>query len=542
MKIKHAVTQKTIPMWGLIIGLTIATTVPSYEATAGQQAVNLGTAGNFVILAKTGVSTTGSTHVVGDVGVSPAAATYITGFALTLPAAGAFSTSALVTGKVCAPDYANPTPANLNTAVLDMQTAYTDAAGRAPDFTELGAGNIGGLTLAPGVYEWGTGVIIPTDVTLSGGPNDIWIFQVGQTLGISSGKHVVLSGGAQAKNIFWQVAGQTTIATTAVFNGIILDQTTIVLNTGATLNGRALAQAAVTLNGNNVQIPQSTVQTNAQPKQRVKMYVIPVFGPQRADVGFNSWANTSVNDIHTGTLLGVSTNLGSYLNTAYFAANMSQSPYTNYTVRFAVHVVASDPSYMFSPNDLSFTEKSSDSLINYGFVYTNPPASYYGYTPQAMGIKWGMNGASDTTYTNLENWTNLVNEFSFIGPQSVCYQYNPSGYTFIQLSNYLNSVTNQITGKWSLNDNTTNPVVSASRTFYRAGNPYRMNFTGLNKIGNQTYALDFVSGWNDTWTIQASSSVSARNTNWSDVFTASGAPDMVWSSTNANCFFRALLQ
>ena len=137
-----------------------------------------------------------------------------------------------------------------------MQTAYTNAAGRTlPTATELGAGNIGGLTLAPGLYKWGTGVIIPTNVTLSGGANDVWIFQIAQTLTVSSGVHVILSGGAQAKNIFWQVAGKTTLGTTSVFNGNILDKTAIVLNRGATLNGRALAQTAVTLIGDTVVEP-----------------------------------------------------------------------------------------------------------------------------------------------------------------------------------------------------------------------------------------------------------------------------------------------
>ncbi len=220
---------------------------------AGPAGVNLGASGNFTILSKTGISTTGATSVVGDIGVSPAQATYITGFALTLPAGGAFSTSALVTGKVYAPGYADPTPANLTTAVSDMQTAYTDAMGRATaPITELGAGNIGGMTLAPGLYKWGTGVTIPTDVTLSGGANDVWIFQIAQNLDISSAKRIILSGGAQVGNIFWVVAGQTTLGTTSVFNGNILDQTAIVLNTGATLNGRALAQTAVTLDSNAV--------------------------------------------------------------------------------------------------------------------------------------------------------------------------------------------------------------------------------------------------------------------------------------------------
>jgi hypothetical protein len=245
--------------------LTLGLSGPIMVFAASPAAVNLGTAGNFAILSKTGISTTGATSVVGDIGVSPVAATYITGFALTLPAAGAFATSALVTGKVYAPGYANPTSANLTVAILDMQTAYTDAAGRAPNVTELGAGNIGGLTLAPGVYKWGTGLTIPTDVTLSGGANDVWIFQVAQTLNISSAKKVVLAGGAQAKNIFWVVAGQTTIGTTAVFNGNILDQTAIVLNTGAKLNGRALAQTAVTLDSNAVIAPTSAASTPESP-------------------------------------------------------------------------------------------------------------------------------------------------------------------------------------------------------------------------------------------------------------------------------------
>lgn len=233
---------------------------PIATLAASPASVNLGTAGNFAILTKTGVSTTGSTAIVGDIGVSPISASAVTGFALTLPAASAFSTSASVTGKVYASDYAVPTPANLTTAISDMQTAYTDAMGRAPDVTELGAGNIGGLTLAPGVYKWGTGLTIPTDVTLSGSANDVWIFQIAQTLTVSSGAKIILSGGAQANNVFWAVAGQTTIGTTAVFNGNILDQTAIVLNTGATLNGRALAQTAVTLDTNAV-----TVQTSSSP-------------------------------------------------------------------------------------------------------------------------------------------------------------------------------------------------------------------------------------------------------------------------------------
>jgi hypothetical protein len=217
--------------------------------------VNLGSAGNYAILTKAGISTTGTTSILGNIGVSPAAATYMTGFGLIMDPSNQFSTSSLVTGNVYAADYTDPTPAKMSTAISDMEAAYTNAAGRAPDVTELGAGNIGGMTIAPGVYKWGTGLLIPTDVPLAGNSNDVWIFQVAQNLDISSGKQIILSGGAQAKNVYWVVAGQTTLGTGSVFNGNILDQTAIVMNTGATLNGRALAQTEVTLDGNAVTGP-----------------------------------------------------------------------------------------------------------------------------------------------------------------------------------------------------------------------------------------------------------------------------------------------
>ncbi len=221
----------------------------------GPAAVDLGTAANYVILAKSAISTTGATAVVGDVGLSPAAASFITGFALSAPPT-TFSTSALVTGQVFASDYDAPTPTVLTTAVLDMETAYTDAAGRTlPDFTELGAGNIDGLTLAPGLYKWGTGVSIPTVVTLSGGANDVWIFQIAQTLTVGNGAVVTLTGGAQAKNVFWQVAGSATLGTTSNFKGIILSQTLIAMETGTTMTGRALAQTAVTLDATAITNP-----------------------------------------------------------------------------------------------------------------------------------------------------------------------------------------------------------------------------------------------------------------------------------------------
>ena len=216
-------------------------------------------AGSYVVLAKTGITNvTGSSITGGSLGLSPAAASFITGFSLTSDSTNMFSTSASVVapGKIYASNYATPTPSNLTTAVLKMQTAYTDAAGRTnPDHLNLGSGNIGGQTLAPGLYTWGTAVTIPTDVTIAGGANDVWIFQISKDLDVSSAKNVILSGGANAKNIYWQVAGKVTIHANAHFEGIILCQTAITLQTTASLHGRALAQSLVAIDNNAITAP-----------------------------------------------------------------------------------------------------------------------------------------------------------------------------------------------------------------------------------------------------------------------------------------------
>ncbi len=233
------------------VGFTTGSDVSSSPAT-----VDLGTAGNYAILSKTGISTTGTTHITGDIAVSPESLTAITGFSETLDSGGTFATSALVTGELFAADMTAPTPIDLTTAVSDMETAYTDAAGRVtPDFTELGAGEIGGLTLDPGLYKWGTGVLVTSDVTLNGSATDVWIFQIGQDLKLEDGKAVVLTGGALPENVFWQVAGEVTLQAGTTFNGIVLSQTGIILKSGAVFNGRALAQTAVTLISNDVNEP-----------------------------------------------------------------------------------------------------------------------------------------------------------------------------------------------------------------------------------------------------------------------------------------------
>lgn len=245
--------------WSNVAGTWLPGAVLNFTTSASApvplSAVNLGTAGNFVALAETAITTTGTTAITGDIGVSPAAASFITGFGLTMDSSNTFSTSALITGKVFAADYTSPTPTNMTTAINDMMTAYTDAAGRTlPDATELGAGNIGGMTLVPGLYKWSTDVTIPTNVTLSGGATDIWIFQIAGDLNIASAKNVILSGGALASNVFWQVGGPTgaTLGTYSTFNGNILSAKQVIVQTGATLNGRALAQTQITLDGDEV--------------------------------------------------------------------------------------------------------------------------------------------------------------------------------------------------------------------------------------------------------------------------------------------------
>jgi hypothetical protein len=220
----------------------------------GISAVNLGTAGNYVILAKTAVNNNPTSAITGDIGLSPAATSYIVGFSLTDETG--YATSDQVTGKVYAADMAAPTPLNLTTAVENMITAYNDAAGRSlPDFLELASGSIGGLSLSPGLYKWTSTVDIATDITISGNSTDVWIFQISENLAVSPATKVILSGGAQAKNIFWQVAGQATFKTTSHFEGVILSMTGVTFQTGASLNGRVLAQTAVALDENVITQP-----------------------------------------------------------------------------------------------------------------------------------------------------------------------------------------------------------------------------------------------------------------------------------------------
>ena len=220
---------------GLILAVTIM--VVRHDATAIQTPVPLGSAGTFGVLAGTTVTTIPTTTVNGDLGVSPG--NTVTG-------------SPVVNGTI----YTN-TPGLAATAQGDLTTAYNDAAGRTVGAIAV-AGNLGGQTLAPGLYTSATSLEISSgDLTLDaqGDPNAVFIFQMSTTLVTTVGRQVILSGGAQAANVYWQVGSSATIGGSSVFKGNILAYTSIAMNTGATLQGRALARnGEVSLDANTITI------------------------------------------------------------------------------------------------------------------------------------------------------------------------------------------------------------------------------------------------------------------------------------------------
>jgi len=259
MKKKTAFLITAVALVAMTFGCKKESTIASTPAKTNVQKsmnkslvqdINLGIAGEFVILSKTGITNVYKSTITGDVGASP-----ITGAAILVSCTE-------VAGTIYSVDAAGPLPCavtnatRLTTAIGDMQTAYTDGAGRSnPDYLNLGAGNIGGKTLTPGLYKWTSALIVPADITISGNSTDIFIFQIDGTLNMSSGVNVTLEGGVQAKNIFWVTAGAVTLGTTSHFEGNILSQTGINLQTGASINGRMLAQTAVTLQMNTVTKP-----------------------------------------------------------------------------------------------------------------------------------------------------------------------------------------------------------------------------------------------------------------------------------------------
>jgi hypothetical protein len=227
-------------------------------ASAVLEPVNLGAATRFAVLAASLVSNIPGSAVVGDIGLSPAAGSMITGFGPNE-----------VTGTIFTVDATGPAgsvtaASELTAAQGDVTIAYNDVVARTPVpagvFLNPGTGNLGGMTLVPGLYKFTSGASISgSDLTLSGGADDVWIFQIASELIVGNGIKVILAGGARAGNIFWQVGTSATLGTTSVFKGTILADQSISLNTGASLEGRALARiAAVTMASNAITRPAPT--------------------------------------------------------------------------------------------------------------------------------------------------------------------------------------------------------------------------------------------------------------------------------------------
>ena len=213
----------------------------SSGGAAGSGAVPLNTAGNFAILAGSTVTNTGATSVNGgDIGVNGPS---VTGFP------PGTTTGTILTNP--------PDAAVITQAQSDLTTAFNDAAGRTVGVVTV-AGDLGGLTIAPGLYKSTSTLAITGNVTLDalGNSNATFIFQIASSLTTANGSKVILSGGAQARNIYWQVGSSAVLGTNSVFAGIIMADQSISLNNGATLNGRALARiGAVSLDSNLVVVP-----------------------------------------------------------------------------------------------------------------------------------------------------------------------------------------------------------------------------------------------------------------------------------------------
>ena len=226
--------------------------------SGGASCVTLGTASDYAILAQSGVTSTASgSAVTGDVGLNAAEGGF-TGFGQTVaPATPSFATSTLVNGKMFARSYADPTPANLATATTDASNAYADAAAKVTTFpVNPTAGTISAANnpVAPAVYNWTTAVSL-SDVTLNGGPNDVWVFQIGGALNQAAASTVTLTGGAQAKNVFWQVGSAVTLGAGAHLVGTVLSNAGITLGAGSVVDGRLLATTAVTIDTSTVTKP-----------------------------------------------------------------------------------------------------------------------------------------------------------------------------------------------------------------------------------------------------------------------------------------------
>jgi hypothetical protein len=238
--------KRSAILW-MALAVALAGCSKNTTSTNPQTAVNLASASTFAVMATSSITSTGATRITGDVGLAPG--TSMTGFP-----------PGTVTGTIHVNDAA------VTQAKADLLAAYNDVVSRSTGAQTL-AGNLGGLTFTPGLYVNSSSVLISgsgpsNNVTLDaqGNANAVFIFKMSSTLTTASGAQVILAGGAQAKNVYWQVGSSATLDTTTMFQGNILAAVSVTLNTNSVMNGRIFSgagggAASVTLNASSVTVP-----------------------------------------------------------------------------------------------------------------------------------------------------------------------------------------------------------------------------------------------------------------------------------------------
>lgn len=393
----------------------VATTNFKTLAASGPLPLNLLSTANFTILAGAAV-TAGPGLINGDVGASPIAgssigipAVQVNGIIYKVDASGEAAANVIVD------------PIRLTTAKGDLTTAYNDAAGRTPiptgPFLNPGAGNIGGLNLVPGLYKFTGGALISgSDVTLTGGPNDVWIFQIATDLIMEAGvsRKVILAGGALARNVFWQVGTSATIGTGASFKGTILADQSITCQSGSTMEGRALAfSAQVAFAGTGGSLPTAAKAINPTPANGATGQVVTVStswqnggGATSYDVYFGTNAIPGITEFKTNQT-ATSFNPGTlvYSNTYYWRIDSKNAggTITGDIWSFTTASSAARGTLQFNTSTNNILENSSSFTVTVTRLSGSFGAASVDYTTSNGTATAGLDY---TAVSGTLNWTN----------------------------------------------------------------------------------------------------------------------------------------